>query len=436
MKQKHLIVVSADALVFEDLEFAAQLPAFSRLLTNGACIRRVHSIYPTLTHPIHASIMTGCPAGETGIIANEEFIPGCLDRPWFNRLDQVRCETIFEAAHRAGLSTAACRWPVTAGGGAHIDYLIPEVMGADMRGHEDDPQSVYRALGTSECVMDLVGEALTRYGCGNAHPAYDEFEIWCAAQIIRRYKPNVLFTHPGFIDGERHRTGLFSDAVRESLRVTDTWLQMLLDAVRDAGIENETDFVVLSDHGHLDICRSVCPNVFLADAGFLRMDENGNLADWDAYCSSCALSSQVYLSDPDDTILAGRVERFLRDLAAEGLYGFSQVLTREQVKARYGLDGDFSFVLETDGFTTFSDDWRRPVVRPLDETDYRFGHSTHGHMPEKGPQPPFLAMGPSFIPGAVMETADLLGHAPTFARILGVSLPKAHAHAHEALLRV
>ena len=86
---KHLIVVSADALVFEDLEFAKTLPNFGKLYNEGARIERVRTIYPTLTHPIHASIMTGCPAGITTIVANEEFRPGRLERPWFNRLDQT-----------------------------------------------------------------------------------------------------------------------------------------------------------------------------------------------------------------------------------------------------------------------------------------------------------------------------------------------------------
>jgi len=432
---KHLIVVSADALVFEDLEFAKTLPNFGKLYNEGARIERVRTIYPTLTHPIHASIMTGCPAGITTIVANEEFRPGQLERPWFNRLDQLGCETIFHAAHRAGLKTAACRWPVTAGGGEVIDYLVPEVMGLDMRGHEDDPASVYRALGTSECVMDIVEEALAKYGCGNAHPDYDEFEIWAAAEIIRRYQPNVLFTHPGHIDGERHRTGLFTDPVKESLVLTDKWLGMLLDAVRDAGIEDETDFVVLSDHGHLNICRTVCPNVFLRDAGYIQTDEEGNITHWDAYSASCALSSHIYLSDPEDEELYESVAELLYAMADEKLYGFEQVLTREEVKERYGLDGDFSFVIETDGFTTFGDDWNRPVVRDLDVSDYRFGHSTHGHMPEKGPQPPFLGMGPSFKKGAVVENGHILNHAPTFAKILGVDLPEAQGKAQEELLK-
>ena len=86
MKEKHLIVVSVDAMVFEDLEYAGSLPAFSRLMEGGAIIERVKTIYPSLTHPVHATIMTGCPAGKTGIICNERFAPFDTVKEWFNSL--------------------------------------------------------------------------------------------------------------------------------------------------------------------------------------------------------------------------------------------------------------------------------------------------------------------------------------------------------------
>ena len=109
MKEKHLIVVSVDALVFEDLEYAKTLPAFGRLMREGSHIERIRTIYPSLTHPVHATMMSGNPAGVTGVVSNELFTPGNLERPWFNFLDQMKCKTIFHVAHEAGLTTAATR---------------------------------------------------------------------------------------------------------------------------------------------------------------------------------------------------------------------------------------------------------------------------------------------------------------------------------------
>jgi len=429
MKNKHLIVVSVDALVFEDLEYAKSLPMFGKILKEGSLVKRVTTIYPSLTHPVHASIMSGCPAGETGIIANLHFMPGQSSVPWYNYLSDMQCDTIFHAAHRAGLTTASCRWPLTGKGNDVIDYLLPEIMNTDVAGYEDHILDAYRNMGTSECLMDLIEEGVKRFGCYNEHPAYDAFGTFCAAEIIRRNKPNVLFTHPGLVDAERHRTGLFSDQVKESLVTTDRWISALWNAVIDAGIENETDLIVLSDHGHLSYSRTISPNIYLKDAGFIRVDEEGKLLGWDAYAAAGGLSSLVYLSRPEDAALYNSVYSLLRKMAEEGIYGFEQVFTREEVKEKYGLDGAFSFVLETDGCTGFGEYLTRPVVRPAKNEDVRLGHSSHGHLPEKGPQPTFLAMGPSIEKGVEVEHGHILDHAATFAKILGIPFPQAHGKA-------
>ena len=114
-KDRHLILVSADAFVYEDLEYVKDLPNFKRILDNGARIEKVRTIYPTITHPVHATLLTGAPAGVHGVINNARFIPGETVTPWYNRLDEIKCDTILHAAKRAGLTTAACLFPLVMG---------------------------------------------------------------------------------------------------------------------------------------------------------------------------------------------------------------------------------------------------------------------------------------------------------------------------------
>ena len=422
MKDKHLIVVSVDALVYEDLEYAKNLPCFGKVIESGSIIERVKTIYPSLTHPVHASLITGCTPEMTGIPSNELFGIGVDNKPWYNYLNQIKCDTIFHAAKRAGLVTAACRWPVTAGGMDVIDYLVPEFFSEYMDEYGEDPLEIYHKLGTCDEILDIVSDAIERYSSTTEHPFYDEFEIYCAAEIIRRYKPNLLLTHPGYVDCMRHRTGVFSDDVKEAICATDKWLSMLFDAVREAGIEDSTDFVILSDHGHLNICRSVCLNVILADKGYITVDKDGMITDWKAYVMSAGLSAHVYVNNTEDEKLLDEIYVLLKQMVVDKLYGFEKVFTRAQVKQEYGLDGGFSFVLETDGYSSFNQDHMRPFIRKNDITDYRYGQSTHGHLPEKGPQPPFLAMGPSFKRGVIIKEGNILNHAPTFAKILNISL--------------
>ena len=121
-------------------------------------------------------------------------------------------------------------------------------------------------------------------------------------------------------------------------------------------------------------------------------------------------------------------------MANEGIYGFEKVYTTEEVKEKYGLYGDFSFVLETDGYTSFGEWLTRPSVRPWDTSDYRFGHGTHGHEPHKGPQPTFVAKGPSFKAGAVVKEGSILNNAPTLAAALGLEMPEAEGRPVKEIL--
>lgn len=436
MKNKHLIVISVDALVFEDLEYAKELPNFKRILDNGAIIERVKTIYPSLTHPVHATMITGAPAGKTGIINNLQLTPFDDIHPWYNLLGEIKCDTIFHAAKAAGLTTSACTWPVTAKGGDVIDYLVPGILNFYLEGVKgvDDAINIYREYGAPECLINIIKEGIDRYGYIDRHPEIDEFQIFCASRIIKEYKPNLMMIHPGYVDNARHRTGLFGEGVKKSLRATDGWIGEILDAVKEAGIEDSTDVVVLSDHGQLGITRVLSPNVLLAEAGFIRLDKDGKPTDYDAISLSGGLTAQVFLSRPDDKELYDSVYKFLKGLEAAEVYGFERVLTREECVKEYGLDGEFSFVLETDGFTSFGDSYTRPLITSFDIEDYRFGRATHGHMPEKGPQPPFIGMGPSFRKGARKERGDILDHAPTLAKILGLTLKDADGVAVDEIL--
>ena len=75
MKQK-LIVLSADALVFEDVEDLKNMPNYRKYLEGGCRVERVRSIYPTITYPCHTTMCTGVWPEKHGIYGNLELRPG------------------------------------------------------------------------------------------------------------------------------------------------------------------------------------------------------------------------------------------------------------------------------------------------------------------------------------------------------------------------
>lgn len=427
---RHLIVVSVDAMVYEDLELLKQLPHTGKLMADGSLVRRVKTIYPSLTHPVHATLITGCPPRVTGIVNNERFVPFLARAPWFNDLGQIQCDTLFHAAHRAGLTTCACRWPVTAGGFDVIDYLVPEVLDVELRA-ESNLEKLYRRVCTDVLFESVIQPHLSKLE-GSKHPNDEHFSIACACDIIRQYKPNLLMTHPAMVDSVRHRNGLFGEPVNDGLRLTDHRIGQLMQAVADAEMTEETSFCIVSDHGQLEIRRALALNVFFCKRGWIETNEDGGIANWRVYAHSAGLSAQIYVKEKADE---NAVYKMLQEMCDEGIYGISEVLTRQEAEKRYGLSGEFSFVVESDGFTSFHSDWRAPAVRPVEISDYRYGRATHGHMPEKGPQPPMIVSGSAFQQNVVLDSASILDEAPTFAAALGISLPQAEGRVLWELLK-
>ena len=92
-------------------------------------------------------------------------------------------------------------------------------------------------------------------------------------------------------------------------------------------------------------------------------------------------------------------------------------------------------MLESDGYTSFAEDYKRPMVKALDLSDYRFGRATHGHNPDKGPQPVFFAFGPAIKEGVQLERRPTVDEAPTYAKVLGVEMPWADGKPIDEILK-
>ena len=457
----HLIVISEDALVYEDLETLKTMPEFGKIWNKAAFVHKVRSVYPTVTYPCHATMMTGLYPDKHGIVNNEQTIMCERASDWFHFRDALRGTTIFDVAKANGLSTAAVFWPVTGerpgkGGslaavvqsadtpaagaqsadkpaaGAQaagsqaagsIDYLVDEYW------PHSDGESSYDGFvnsGSSPEVMDKIVAPnlpyITRYP--RSHPQIDHFVHACACAIIREFKPNLLMIHPANIDAYRHSSGIFSPLVTHGLHEIDTWFGTIVKACEDAGILDDTDFVITSDHGQLNISRIVAPNVIFAENGLIDVRADGGVADYKAFCKSSALSAQVYLKDPSDRAAYDKALSVLSGMRDDGAYGISEIFTADEIRDKERYAGGFSFVIESDGYTAYSNDWTRPYLRPFDNSDYRFGRATHGHLPDKGPQPTMFAFGPRVRPGAVLERGLLVDQAPTFMRLLGLPLPQ------------
>lgn len=419
MKQKRLAILSLDAMVYEDLALVGDMASFKYLMSEGSRVNRVKTIYPSLTYPSHVSILTGAYPGEHGIINNEPSIPGDLSCDWFWFHQPVKRPDIHDAAKRAGLVTASVFWPVS---GSHpsIDYLIAEYWA---QGKADTLKAAYLRSGTTPALFDAVVQPYFEQFNSWESPVTDEAKIAGACDIVTRYKPHLLTVHLGQIDYYRHRYGVFNDKVSHGVIQSERFLGMLFDAYREAGIFEETNFVVLSDHGQINYERKMNLNKVLLDEKLFKVDGSGALTEWDAWVKTANFSAQVYINPKSGKRAHDRTHAVLKELAS-GSVGISRVYTAREARHEENLYGDFSFVLESDNKTLLFSKWSEPLFSGA-ENAAGYRRASHGHHPLTGPQPVFLAVGPGIKSGVVLESGKIVDEAPTFATLLGVDLPEA-----------
>lgn len=415
-----LIVISADALVHEDTLHLRKCPNFRRYLESGCEIRTVKSIYPSVTYPCHTTMLTGVYPEDHGVVSNFVLHPELPVTPWEWFHQSVKTPDLFHAAKQNGLTTASVFWPVT-GGHPDIDHLIAEYW---TQGTEDTLRNAFSRAGSSGEMLDII-EHNAHLLVERKHPMVDEFIVACTIDTWKRFKPDLLMLHPANIDGYRHQTGLFTDRVTEGIEETDRWLGEVMRAVEESTSSDQVNLVLTSDHGQLEVKRVINLNVLFAEHGLLEPNAEGGCARWDAYCLANGLSSLIYLSRPDDGELSERVYKLLCELRDRGIYGIGEVMTHEESAQREHLDGNFSFVIEGDGYTSFGGACTGSLVEGYSQEDYRYGKASHGHLPQKGPQPVFLAKGPAFRPNSIVESCNLVDIAPTLAKALHVELPNA-----------
>lgn len=421
MKKRKLYVLSVDSLITEDLEYLKTLPAFGYVLKDAAVISDVISVYPTLTYTIHASMMTGVYPDRHHIVNNELFIPGDGRLPWYRSRKQFDpdVQSVLEAAKKAGYTTAAICWPVTSD--MDIDWHLPETWVWD-----NNPQAMYDEFVRCGAKPEFLDEFWEDYGRSLnslSEPYFSLVTHGATLAAIRNHQPDVIFEHLSMVDHTRHSYGVFAKQVyRNAYLQIELMLSQTLDAMRSAGVLEDTTIVITSDHGQTPVNRLIAPNILLVRDGLIQIDSNGDIENYKAIFHSAAHSAQVYLSEPDNPALVKHVHQLLESYRQSGEAGIARVFTREEAKRLYHLEGDFSFVVEGEDDCSFSNKLAGTLISCADNSDYKYSVATHGHVPEKGPKPAMTLKGPGIRPNVQLSSIPIVDQAPTLAALLGVDL--------------
>lgn len=417
----HLIVISFDCLSALDFPMIQELPHFREILKNGSYCKNVETIYPSVTYPCHATIMTGNFPNKHGVINNTFIQPGNPSPDWYWHRKHIKGTTLYDEAKKAGMTTAALLWPVTAK--AKIDYNMPEIF-ANRRWHNQIAVSFMNGSPFYQLDMNR------RFGHirkGLNQPELDDFVLESTVQTIKTKKPNLLLVHFTDLDTQRHYHGFSSDEAIAAIHRHNDRLGRIMQALKDAGIYEESTIIALGDHSALDENKAIKLNVKLREKGLIQVDSRGQVTDWNAYCKSCDGSAYIYLKDENDQATKKTVKSLLSDLVQDPFNGIEFVLSGHEANAA-GADGSAAFMIEAHLGYYFKEQVDGKYIDNITDEDVRakkFTFASHGYSPKKkNYQTLLLATGKGIRQNVIIPSMHLIDEGPTFAKLLGIDLGK------------
>lgn len=433
-ESRHVVVITIDGFPGYLLnDSKAPIPTLRKLAAEGcAAPDGMHVINPSITWPDHTSIITGVRPDKHSVLFN-----GVLERPGDGKpvrvdpardqADLVKAPTIYELLHNAGLSTAAINWPCTRNAKG-LDYNFPDV---------PEPlrytsQQLKEGLVADSVLLDPSDLSFKSLSA----PARDQVWTAAACKVIREHKPNFLLFHLLVVDGLHHMYGPQTMAGYTGVALCDRHVRDVLDALKNAGIAEQTTVFILADHGFATADKVVLPNVILRQAGWLTAGPTGGAVHAKAMAVSEGGSALVYIDDRK-TAAADRAK--LAELF-KGKEGIDRVYTPEDFP-KLGLPSPDNNTQAPDLFLTpkpgyaFSasangDETIAPVVMGRQMVGY------HGFIADNPKMNAvFIASGAGIKRGQKVASPNNTDIAPTVAHLLGQEMKNTDGQVLKEILK-
>ncbi len=413
-QKPHVVMISLDGMkpeyVTQAKEHNLKLPVLEHFITAGTYADGVNGVIPTVTYPSHTTMVTGVWPAQHGIYANTTFDP-LQQHPgqWYWYFRELKAETLYQVADKAGLTTASVGWPVTVG--APIDYLIAEFGQSEKT---DTPAGdVVRPEGLKEKIGVKVSDGAEE----------DDKKTQWAIGIINTYNPNFVLVHLTMLDHQEHEHAPFSTQADEAVTTLDRQVGQIMDA--ELKKNPDAKIVIVSDHGFVRIDHKVALNVIFAQAGLIKLrpgkvnDGTSPIESWDAQVWESGGSAAVMVRDRMDAVIMQKVVKLLSQIASNPAYGINKVIGHDEV-VKHGGNPDAAFVIDFKPGWAAAGGRRGAVIKEVP------GTGTHGYLPDHPElRSTFMVLGAGVAAGRDLGVIDMRQIAPTVAEMLGVKLPAA-----------
>lgn len=409
----HVVIITLDGFggwALDDPHLP--LPTLRKLAAQGAVAKGMRPVNPTVTWPNHTSIVTGVTPAKHGVLFNGTLIreAGVAPRiePWIDKKEMVRVETLYDAAHARGLTTAQVDWVAI--------YNAPTIT---WEFRERPPTGGGGAVAAEMVKAGLVSQADVDTFSSQNIIFRDDVWTKAANHILKQHRPNLLLFHLLTLDSIQHRYGPRTPAAMATMALLDSQVASVVRTLEETGLAATTTLFILSDHGFKVVKRQILPNAAFLKAGLLDATD-GKIGKTQAYVVPEGGSALVYITVPDGS---GEILARARQ-ALTGVEGIDKVIEPADY-ATYGLPLPSAndqmgalFLTAKEGYA-FSGAAGAQVV--IDAPESSLG--AHGYVSsDPDLQSLFIASGRGIKPGVKIETIDNLDIAPTAARLLGLEL--------------
>ena len=209
-KIKHVILIGVDGMGANYLAKASDIPVMQMMMKNGAYTFHARCVSPSSSADNWAAMVMGAGTELTGYTKWDSKTPEIPSR----ELDQYGMFPSIFTLMREQKPDSKLGVIYTWGG---IGYTIPK------KAVNNDDNANNDSLTTEHSV-----------------------------KYIKTEKPDFLFIHFSNVDGAGHGIGWGTPTYYSAIKAIDKQIGQILNAVKDAGMEDNTVLIVTSDHGGIN----------------------------------------------------------------------------------------------------------------------------------------------------------------------------------------
>src|SRR5262247_1452267 len=424
---------------------AEETPNLWRLRQEGVNFLNGHSVFPTVTRANATAIATGTYPDRNAIFGNSLYVRAVdPNRAFVNddhqallRLDAVTgggmvlTESLGEILAKRGKTLAVVSSGST-GSALLANHRAPKGVGVLVNAYWEPGVRVGFPDAVNEAILRRFPAAPTR---GGAKDSFVAQVIW-TQQVLRDYvlpdlKPDVVINWLTEPDHLQHAIGAGAPESRAAIRNNDREVGLLLDRLRQLGLADKTNIIVVSDHGFGHSAYGVDITGELIRAGLKAAPDSD-----DVVIASSGQTMALHVRDRDPQRVGATV-RFLQQqpwtgvLFTAGKAAGSNVPTEGREPGTFALELVHLAHAERGPDIVLTFPWssaKGPFGLP--GTDYTAASKTgplqgtagnHGSMSPWTVRNTFLAWGADFKKGATVRTpASNVDLTPTLLSLMGL----------------